>query len=202
MKSAGTTIAVRTMDVLLWGAVVICVLHVWMAITGIPVPLQALGDIVWVPPTVLPQIAEFEYGRTADDPGMDVVTLLPLWLRVLGSSSIVFFTAMLVMVLRSARMLAVRVMRSDPFAPEIPDRLRFTTTAVLCLAALRLLVDLLTVWSLMNWQPAPGQFESLMINTNLPSISLSLILAAIVARVLATAFERGARLEQETDGLV
>lgn len=201
-KSTGTTIAIRTMDVLLWGAVAVCVAGVWMALTGIPLTLWWSGREVWVSPTALPQISQFDYAVTEEGPARAEVTLLPLWLRAIGVSSTVLFTAMLVMVLRSARLIAVRVMNSDPFAAEIPRSLRTTMIVVLCLAVVRFLVDLVTASALMRWQPEAEQFHSLGISTNLPSVSLSLVLAAIIAGVLATAFERGARLEQETDGLV
>lgn len=201
-KHTGATIAIRTMDVLLWGAVAVCVLRVWTALTGIPVGPWWLGHDVWVAPTVLPQISQFDYAHTEDAPGRAEVTILPLWLRAVAASSIALFTVMLVMVLRSARLIAARVMRGDPFTTEIPRRLRTTTTVVLALAAVRMLVDVATIQALMSWRPEAERFHSLLVNLNLPSISLGLVLAAIIARVLATAFERGARLEQDTDGLV
>lgn len=200
-KSIGATIAIRAIDVLLWGAIVIAVARLWAILTGIPVGLWNDKD-TWVSPTALPQVLQFEFLITEGDPGKNEITLLPFWLRAVGASSIAIFTVMLVMVLRAARLIAARVMRSDPFSAQIPRRLRVTAVIVLLLTVLRLVVDILTDLALRNWQPEAGQFHSLLISTDLPSISLSLVLAAIVAWVLATAFDRGARLERETDGLV
>lgn len=201
-KSTGTRVALGVLDVVLWGAVAACGVHVWSVLTGTTlVPRWVVSD-AWVPASALIQVNQLELVLTEEDPGRSEITLFPWWLRAVGASSFVLFTAMLVTVLRAARLIAARVMSLDPFSADIPRRLRHTTVVVLVLAVARLLVDLAVISHLMTWQPTTATFHSLHVNLNPPSLSLSLVLAAIVAWVLAVAFERGARLEREAEGLV
>lgn len=201
-RPAGTLIAARGMDVLIWGAVVYCALHLWWLLTGNPLWSALLGVDAWISPTALPQITQFDLVLTEDEPARTEITILPFWLRVLGSSSIVLFTVMLILVLRSARLLAVRVMRGDPFSADIPRRLRACSVWVLGLAAARFIVDLVTTRMLWGWEPDLETYHSFGLGLNTPSISFSLVVAAVVCWVLAAAFEQGTRLKQDTDGLV
>lgn len=190
----------RLLDLLIWGALAVCLVRLFAILTGFP-PMWWWDD-AWVPATALPQVLQLDYKVTEDDPAPGDIRLLPLWLRALGSVSIVLFTVMLVMVLRGARLVAQRAMQGAPFAPDIAGRLRTIAVVVLSLALLRVLVDVATISGVMSWEPPDEQWHSLGVGTNTPSISLSLVIAAIVAGSLASAFERGARLEKEIDGLV
>ncbi len=190
----------RVLDLLIWGALAVCLVRLFSILTGI-VPMWWWDD-AWVPATALPQVLQLDYKVTEDDSAPGDIRLLPLWLRALGSVSIVLFTVMFVMVLRGARLVAQRAMQGAPFAPDIAGRLRTIAVVVLSLALLRVLVDVGTISGVMTWEPPDERWHSLAVGTNIPSISLSLVIAAIVAGSLASAFERGARLEKETDGLV
>lgn len=190
----------RALDLLIWGAVAVCLVRLFAILTGI-VPIWWWDD-AWVNATALPQVLQLDYKVTEDDPTGADIRLLPLWLRVLGSGSIVLFTVMFVMVLRGARLVAKRAMQGAHFAPDIAGRLRTIAVAVLSLAVLRVLVDVATISGVISWEPPDERWHSLAVGTNIPSISLSLVIAAIVAGSLASAFERGARLEKEMDGLV
>lgn len=190
----------RVLDLFIWGAVAVCLVRLFAILTGI-VPMW-WWDNAWVNATALPQVLQLDYKLTEDDPAPGDIRLLPLWLRALGSLSIVLFTVMFVMVLRGARLVGQRAMQGAPFATDIASRLRTIAVVVLSLAILRLLVDVATIAGVMNWEPPDEQWHSVAVGTNIPSISLSLVIAAIVAGSLASAFERGARLEKEMDGLV
>lgn len=190
----------RVLDLLIWGAVAVCLVRLFAILTGI-VPMW-WWDNAWVNATALPQVLQLDYQLTEDDPAPGDIRLLPLWLRALGSVSIVLFTVMYVMILRGARLVAQRAIQGAPFALDIAGRLRTIAVVVLSLAILRVLVDVATIAGVMNWEPPDEHWHSLAVGTNIPSISLSLVIAAIVAGSLASAFERGARLEKEMDGLV
>ncbi|WP_122263961.1 DUF2975 domain-containing protein [Ornithinimicrobium cerasi] len=206
---AGTTTTVqpsrlgvttRVLDVLIWGGVAVCLVRLFAILTGI-VPMWWWDD-AWVDATAMPQILQFDYQVTEEDPTKADIRLLPLWLRMLGSVSIVLFTVMFVLILGGARLMAKRAMQGAPFAPDVAGRLRSISAAVISLAVIRVLVDVATISGVLSWEPPDSRWHGLAIGTNLPSISLSLVIAAVVARVLASAVERGARLEKEMDGLV
>lgn len=190
----------RVLDVLIWGAVVLCLVRLFAILTGIA--LTWWWDDAWVDATALPQVLQLEYTAAEGDPATGDIRLLPLWLRALGSVSIVLFTVMFIMVLRAARLVAQRAMEGAPFAPDIARRLRTIAVVVLALAVLRVLVDVATISGVVSWEPPDERWHMLAVGTDLPSVSLSLVIAAVVAGALASAFDRGARLEKEMDGLV
>lgn len=201
-RPVGARLAARGMDVLIWGAVAYCLLRLWWLLTGIPLWDALMESDVTIPPTALPQIAQFDLVLNEGEVTRPEVTILPLGLRILGGSSLVLFTVMFALVLRAARLLAVRVMHGDPFTAEIPRRLRLCTLWVLGLAAARFAVDLVTNRMLWGWLPDVETFHSFGLSLETPAISFSLVIAAVVCWVLATAFEQGAQLKRDTDGLV
>lgn len=195
------TYAIRVVNILTGVVIAGCALTVWGNLTGIaPVPY---GD-AWVPPESLPQVLALEIG--SDSGGRTEITVLPLWLRALGVSSAVLMTVMLVVVFRAVHLLAWRSAEGRPFAEDVIRRLRQVSIWLMVLVVVRLLVDVATIAALTAW------FQSEVIDaatpiggslgTDLPALSLSMVVAAAVAGVLAQAFRRGKELVEETDGLV
>lgn len=128
---------------------------------------------------------------------------LPFWLRALGTTSTVAMTVMLVIVFRTVHLLARRSAEGRPFTEDVIRRLRRASSWLLVLIILRLLIDVATIAALNGWFPsAADSHGGGALDTDLPALSLTMLVAAAVAGVLAQAFHRGRQLSEDTDGLV
>ncbi|WP_298888488.1 DUF2975 domain-containing protein [uncultured Serinicoccus sp.] len=197
-RRTGPAFAAAVVNVVAGAAVALCALQVFLVLSGIPlIP----SDDAWVPPTAVPQVLQLDL--PADAPRTEV-TVLPLWIRLLGISSTVLMTAMLVIALRAVHHVARRSAQGRPFADDVVRRLRRVTVWLLVLVGLRLLVDVGTGAALQGWftdhLDATGAGGGL--GLDVPSLSVPMIVAAAVAATLAHAFARGRDLVDATDGLV
>lgn len=177
--------------------VVVCLVRVWVIVTGIPV--VPLGD-TWVTPEAMPQILNLQLGSgtTPTD-----ITALPVWLRVLSATSLVALAVMVVIVFRAVDLLARRSAEGRPFADDVIRRLRDGSLWLLWLVLGRLLIDAATIAALHRWfSTKPDEHGGGALGTDLPALSLPMLVAAVVADLLARAFERGRQLTEDTDGLV
>lgn len=191
-------VGIRGLYALVGAGLALCAIALWLALIGIP-PLS--GEDTWVPASTLPQIHQLEIGDTA---ARTEVSVLPLWLRAVGISSTVLWTAMLVITARAVALLARRAAQGRPFADDVLRRLRHLVIWLLALAAARVAVDLFTASWVSSW------FEHQMdttqaggvLSTEFPSFSLPYLVAALVAAILGLAFRQGRALVEETEGLV
>ncbi|KUG51921.1 hypothetical protein AVL62_08260 [Serinicoccus chungangensis] len=186
------------MNVVVGAAVALCALQVFLVVSGIPV---IPSDDAWVPPSALPQVLQLDLPV---DALRTEVTVLPLWIRLLGVSSTVLMAAMLVIALRAVHHVARRSAQGRPFADDVVRRLRRVAVWLLALVGLRLLVDVATGAAVerrfadhLDATEAGGA-----LGIDLPSLSVPMIVAAAVAAVLAHAFATGRDLVDATDGLV
>lgn len=130
--------------------------------------------------------------------------MLPLWLRALGVLNTVLLAVMLVLTLRTVHLLAVRAAQGRPFADDVVRRLQRLPLWLGALVVARLLLDVLTISALTSWFDAQvaRTEQGGALGIDLPALSLTMIVAAAVAAVLASAFRRGRELTEQTDGLV
>lgn len=197
-RPTSTLWAARLVNVLTGVVIALCVLSVYLHLTGIPIiPMED----AWVPADALPQVLQLEI---PSDSSRTEITVLPLWLRALGTLNAVLMAVMLVLVFRTVHLLAVRASEGRPFADDVIHRLQRLPWWLGALIVARLAVDVATIAALGQW------FHALMddtrqggaLGTDAPALSLTMIVAAAVAAVLATAFRRGKELTEDTDGLV
>lgn len=196
-RTTKTSWAIAVVNALTGIVIALCLLRVWINLSGIPLVPQ---DNAWVPPESLPQILNLQLGP---DPATTEITALPVWLRALGTTSTVAMTVMLVIVFRTVHLLARRSAEGRPFAADVIRRLRRASSWLLVLIILRLLIDVATITALNGWFPsAADSHGGGALGTDLPALSLNMLVAAAVAGVLAQAFHRGRQLSEDTDGLV
>jgi hypothetical protein len=197
-RPASTTWASCLVNILTGAVIAVCALSVYLNLTGIPLIPQ---ENAWVPAESLPQLAQLELPSGSS---RTEITVLPLWLRALGVLNTVLLAVMLVLVFRTVHLLAVRAAEGRPFADDVVRRLQRLPLWLGALIIARLAVDVVTIAALTRW------FEAVLedtrqgggLGTNFPALSLTMIVAAAVAAVLASAFRRGRELTEDTDGLV
>lgn len=196
---AGPRLGLVALDVVLVGAVMLGVARVWSVLTGIP-PLLWTVDDAHVPASALPQVLSLDLA-SAGSPVDAPVTILPLWIRVLGSLSIVLSVLILMRLLRTVKHASREVSRGDIDFQLLASRLRHAGRWVFGLALARFLIDALTIASLTQWTHTP-QADSIAVGTSLPSLSLGYLIAGVAALVVAKAFDEAARAKRELDGLI
>ncbi len=176
---------------------------VWSIVTSI-----SLIPGTWVGASNLPQIRDYSIA------GHHELTILhfPLHIRVLSAIALVCGATMTILLLNTARQVSRHVALGNPFSQRLSRTLKRTGISVAILAGIRFAVDALVVklaWdhfrdymSNIPLETAMEQQVSSGASFNLPAVSAAHLLAALVCIVLATAFERGRRLEEDVDGLV
>lgn len=197
---AASGFAIMVVNLFMGAALALLAVSLWINLSGIPlIP----SDDAWVPANSLPQILQLDIG---DDPAARTeISVLPFWIRLLSLTSTAIMTVMLVMVFRTVHLLARRSTEGRPFAPEVIQRLRRLSIWLVALVLLRFLVDVGTIaavsaWFTDNVFEEPGVSGGL--GTDFPALSLSMIVTAAVAGVLAQTFRQGSELTEATDGLV
>ena len=197
-RPRGLRVASMAVNLVVGATVAVCALQVFLVVSGIPV---IPSDDAWVPPTALPQVLQLDIPI---DAMRTEITVLPLWIRLLGISSSVIMTAMLVIALRTVHHVARRSAQGRPFADDVVRRLRRVAVWLLVLVGLRLLVDVATGAALERWfaDHLDATRTGGGLGIDLPSLSVPMVVAAAVAAILAHAFATGRDLVDATDGLV
>lgn len=155
-----------------------------------------------LPLTSLPQVvqAELQEGYTG------FLTDVPLWLRLFCASPLVVEAVMIA----AAGLLVARILRSigsgDPFGPQVISALRRVAVVLLAGGFLQGILDLAAgrvLWNVSTDFTTVNIFDRYaVLNYAGPQWPWLLILLGVIAAALAVAFRQGARLQEETVGIV